>query len=74
MSKQKTAELIGYSAVKYFDLKQNRMTDYQFSFDRMLDPRGTTHQQSQDQRIDRSGEECEKAEMAQAIGGMEFYG
>lgn len=42
MNKQKTAEVIGYSAVKYFDLKQNRMTDYQFSYDRMLDPRGNT--------------------------------
>lgn len=42
VSRQKTAEVIGYSAVKYFDLKQNRMTDYQFSYDRMLDPRGNT--------------------------------
>ncbi|CDJ56939.1 arginyl-tRNA synthetase, putative [Eimeria maxima] len=29
------AEVLGYSAVKYFDLKQNRTTDYQFSYDRM---------------------------------------
>ncbi|XP_026193681.1 arginine--tRNA ligase, cytoplasmic [Cyclospora cayetanensis] len=36
------AEVMGYSAVKYFDLKQNRTTDYQFSFDKMLDPRGNT--------------------------------
>ncbi|KAL8448142.1 hypothetical protein Emed_003955 [Eimeria media] len=42
LSQQKKAEMIGYSAVKYFDLKQNRLTDYQFSFDRMLDPRGNT--------------------------------
>ncbi|KAL8432292.1 hypothetical protein Efla_000876 [Eimeria flavescens] len=42
LSQQKKAEIIGYSAVKYFDLKQNRLTDYQFSFDRMLDPRGNT--------------------------------
>ncbi|PHJ14799.1 arginyl-trna synthetase family protein, partial [Cystoisospora suis] len=37
---EKAAEAIGYSAVKYFDLKQNRQTDYKFSFDRMLDPKG----------------------------------
>ena len=37
---EKAAELIGYAAIKYFDLKQHRMTDYKFSFDRMLDPRG----------------------------------
>nr|PUA84570.1 arginyl-tRNA synthetase family protein [Toxoplasma gondii TgCATBr9] len=36
------AEAIGYSAVKYFDLKQNRHTDYKFSYDRMLDPKGNT--------------------------------
>ncbi|PFH32305.1 arginyl-tRNA synthetase family protein [Besnoitia besnoiti] len=39
---EKAAEAIGYSAVKYFDLKQNRHTDYKFSFDRMLDPKGNT--------------------------------
>ncbi|CBZ50723.1 arginyl-tRNAsynthetase, related [Neospora caninum Liverpool] len=38
----KAAEAIGYSAVKYFDLKQNRHTDYKFSYDRMLDPKGNT--------------------------------
>eukprot|EP00921_Rhytidocystis_pertsovi_P006111 GHVQ01010390.1.p1 GENE.GHVQ01010390.1~~GHVQ01010390.1.p1 ORF type:complete len:622 (+),score=98.87 GHVQ01010390.1:199-2064(+) len=36
------AESIGYSAVKYFDLKQNRTTNYRFAFDKMLDPRGNT--------------------------------
>ncbi|CAD7956665.1 unnamed protein product [Amoebophrya sp. A120] len=36
------AEIIGYAAVKYFDLKQNRTSNYIFSFDRMLDPRGDT--------------------------------
>jgi arginyl-tRNA synthetase len=33
---------IGYGAVKYFDLKQNRTTDYSFSFDKMLDMNGNT--------------------------------
>ena len=33
---------IGYGAVKYFDLKQNRETDYAFSYDKMLDQRGNT--------------------------------
>jgi len=30
------------AAVKYFDLKQNRVTNYKFSFDQMLDPKGNT--------------------------------
>ena len=33
---------IGYGAVKYFDLKQNRTTDYKFSFAKMLDMNGNT--------------------------------
>ncbi|OII78294.1 arginyl-tRNA synthetase family protein [Cryptosporidium andersoni] len=36
------AKKIGYAAVKYFDMKQNRLTNYKFSFDRMLDPKGNT--------------------------------
>jgi len=36
------AEQIGVSAVKYFDLRQNRNSDYRFSYDAMLDPRGNT--------------------------------
>lgn len=36
------AKKIGYGAVKYFDLKQNRTTDYQFSYDKMLDFAGNT--------------------------------
>eukprot|EP00922_Rhytidocystis_sp_ex-Travisia-forbesii_P039818 GHVS01059248.1.p1 GENE.GHVS01059248.1~~GHVS01059248.1.p1 ORF type:complete len:636 (+),score=117.61 GHVS01059248.1:47-1954(+) len=39
---KKSAEAIGYSAVKYFDLKQNRTTNYKFSYDKMLDPKGNT--------------------------------
>lgn len=33
---------IGYSAIKYFDLKQNRTSTYKFSFDKMLDINGNT--------------------------------
>ncbi len=37
-----TAETMGISAIKYFDLKQNRVQNYVFSFDKMLDPKGNT--------------------------------
>ena len=33
---------MGYGAVKYCDLRNNRLTNYQFSYDRMLDTRGNT--------------------------------
>ena len=36
------AKKMGYGAVKYFDLKQNRTTDYAFSYDKMLDTNGNT--------------------------------
>jgi arginyl-tRNA synthetase len=36
------ARVIGYGAVKYFDLKQHPSTDYIFSYDRMLDTKGDT--------------------------------
>lgn len=36
------AERIGTSAVKYFDLRQNRATDYVFNYDRMLAFEGDT--------------------------------
>jgi arginyl-tRNA synthetase len=39
---QVAAEAMGYSAVKYADLNQNRATNYTFSFDRMLDLKGNT--------------------------------
>jgi len=38
----KTAKVIGISAVKYADLSQNRITNYQFSFDKMLALNGNT--------------------------------
>jgi len=37
-----TAEKIGYGAVKYYDLKQNRISQYKFGFDLILDPKGNT--------------------------------
>ncbi len=39
---EKTAETMGISSVKYYDLKQNRGQNYLFAFDKMLDPRGNT--------------------------------
>lgn len=36
------AEALGYGAVKYADLKNNRLTNYTFDFDQMLDMRGNT--------------------------------
>jgi len=34
------AEKIGMAAVKYFDLKQNRINNYVFKYEKMLDPKG----------------------------------
>ena len=39
---EEAAEILGLSSIKYFDLKQNRINDYAFDFDRMLDPEGDT--------------------------------
>ncbi len=39
---KKVATTIGIGAVKYADLSQNRITNYQFSFDRMLALQGNT--------------------------------
>ena len=36
------AERIGMACIKYFDLKQNRVSNYRFSYDKMLDPKGDT--------------------------------
>ncbi|GAA0147199.1 aminoacyl-tRNA synthetase [Lithospermum erythrorhizon] len=38
----KTAEAIGYGAVKYADLKNNRLTNYTFNYDQMLNDKGNT--------------------------------
>ena len=37
---ESAAKIIGYGAVKYFDLKQHPATNYIFSYDRMLDTKG----------------------------------
>jgi arginyl-tRNA synthetase len=37
-----TAESIGYGAVKYADLKNNRLTEYKFDYDQMLNDKGNT--------------------------------
>jgi arginyl-tRNA synthetase len=39
---ESAAERLGYGGVKYFDLKQHRINNYQFSYDRMLSPDGDT--------------------------------
>mmetsp|Transcript_93225 Transcript_93225/g.263556 ORF Transcript_93225/g.263556 Transcript_93225/m.263556 type:complete len:671 (-) Transcript_93225:93-2105(-) len=39
---QANAKRIGVAAVKYFDLRQNRNSDYRFSYNAMLDPKGNT--------------------------------
>ena len=36
------AEKLGMAAIKYYDLKYNRITDYAFNYDKMLDPKGNT--------------------------------
>lgn len=36
------SEKLGYSAVKYFDLKQLRASSYKFDWDKMLDDKGNT--------------------------------
>jgi len=39
---QDAAEKIGIAAVRYFDMKQNRTTNYVFNWDRMLDAKGNS--------------------------------
>ncbi|KAK4791819.1 hypothetical protein SAY86_032232 [Trapa natans] len=39
---EETAKAIGYGAVKYADLKNNRLTNYTFNFDQMLNDKGNT--------------------------------
>lgn len=33
---------MGIAAIKYYDLKQNRISDYCFDYNKMLDPKGNT--------------------------------
>uniref|UniRef100_A0A452Y3D5 Arginyl-tRNA synthetase catalytic core domain-containing protein n=1 Tax=Aegilops tauschii subsp. strangulata TaxID=200361 RepID=A0A452Y3D5_AEGTS len=37
---EQTSKAVGYGAVKYADLKNNRLTNYTFSFDQMLSDKG----------------------------------
>ncbi|XP_040949040.1 arginine--tRNA ligase, cytoplasmic isoform X4 [Gossypium hirsutum] len=39
---ESTADAVGYGAVKYADLKNNRLTNYTFNFDQMLNDKGNT--------------------------------
>ncbi len=39
---EEVSKVVGLAAVKYADLSQNRITNYQFSFDRMLSLQGNT--------------------------------
>ncbi|KAM7534871.1 hypothetical protein Aperf_G00000108445 [Anoplocephala perfoliata] len=39
---QAAAEAVAYGCIKYADLSHNRVNDYVFSFDKMLDDRGNT--------------------------------
>jgi arginyl-tRNA synthetase len=39
---EEASSKIGYSAVKYYDLKQFRTSQYKFNYDLMLDPTGNT--------------------------------
>lgn len=39
---EEAAEKLGIASVKYYDLKQNRISAYSFNYDKMLDPRGNT--------------------------------
>ncbi|KAF9617050.1 hypothetical protein IFM89_033155 [Coptis chinensis] len=39
---EQTAEAVGYGAVKYADLKNNRITNYTFNYDQMLNDKGNT--------------------------------
>jgi len=36
------ANIVGHAAVKYFDLRQNRINDYWFDYNKILDPQGDT--------------------------------
>ncbi|KAL4510853.1 hypothetical protein ABPG72_005007 [Tetrahymena utriculariae] len=36
------AEKMGMAAIKYYDLRQNRISNYNFSYDKMLDTKGNT--------------------------------
>lgn len=39
---EENSEIVGICSVKYFDLKQNRVSNYKFDYDTILDPKGDT--------------------------------
>lgn len=39
---EQSAEVMGVDAIKYYDLNQNRVQNYKFSYDKMLSPKGNT--------------------------------
>ncbi len=40
--REKISEVVGIGVVKYADLSQNRLSDYVFDLDKMVDPKGNT--------------------------------
>jgi arginyl-tRNA synthetase len=39
---EESADILGLSSIKYYELRQNRTQNYVFSFDKILDPKGNT--------------------------------
>merc|ERR1712060_814035 len=39
---KEASEKLGIAAIRYFDMKQNRTTNYVFNYDKMLDPKGNS--------------------------------
>ncbi|TVU21743.1 hypothetical protein EJB05_31400, partial [Eragrostis curvula] len=70
---EKTSEIVGLGAVKYADLKNNRLTDYTFSFEQMLSDKGNTAVYLQYTHacicsiIRRAGKDIEKLKMSGSI-------
>jgi len=41
-AQKEAAEKLGIAAIRYFDMKQNRTSNYVFNYDKMLDPKGNS--------------------------------
>lgn len=66
------SQVLGIAAIKYYDLKQNRTTDYSFSYDKMLDTAGNTaifllYQYARMSSIWRKAEVSEEEALSSAI-------
>ncbi|TYH58782.1 hypothetical protein ES332_D08G178000v1 [Gossypium tomentosum] len=48
---ESTADAVGYGAVKYADLKNNRLTNYTLNFDQMLNDEKAICKESQESKI-----------------------